>query len=86
MPHCTRHSLYNPNCHDCREASLAHTRRQLDEDDDQSSAASILLTSALEDSTPTFDTTIPDTPADTSSDFDSFGGGDSGGGGASGDF
>jgi hypothetical protein len=50
MAHCERHPLYNPNCHDCREASLTKTRALLldddeYEDDDQPSAASILLTS-----------------------------------------
>jgi hypothetical protein len=48
MAHCERHPLYNPNCHDCREASLTKTRALLLDDeyeDDEHSAASILLTS-----------------------------------------
>ena len=76
MSHCPRHSIYNPNCHDCREVSLTHTSSILDEDD-QPSAASILLVSALED-VPTV--TVDDTPA---SPFDD---GASGGAGVTGDF
>lgn len=83
MPHCQRHHIYNPNCHDCREASLTHTSSLLD--DDQPSAASILLTQddTIDTSLPSFDTTLSSDPVPDSSPFD---GGSSGGGGTSGDF
>jgi hypothetical protein len=77
MSHCTRHNIYNPLCHDCREAGLTHTSTLLDDDEDVIQPIST-LTAASETLFPA-DTTTFDPPADSFSGFD---GGDSGGGGA----
>lgn len=84
MTYCFKHTIYHPDCWECRKEARKHpTSSYTSSDDSGSSFTSLLPTEAILssfDSSPSADT------SSSTSDFSSGFGGDSGGGGESGDW